>query len=79
MRELLVYLETPAESNPGNIRMEIQKHLLQTETSYDLIPYQSHAYPQTHPDRFATLAHEALDQVLTQTLDKLMRAALLVE
>jgi len=37
--------------------MEIQKHLLQTETSYDLIPYQSHAYPQTHPDRLATLAH----------------------
>ena len=57
MRELLAYLETPAESNPGNIRMEIQKHLLQTETSYDLIPYQSHAYPQTHPDRLATLAH----------------------
>ena len=57
MRKLLAYLETPAESNPGNIRMEIQKHLLQTETSYDLIPYQSHAYPQTHPDRLATLAH----------------------
>jgi methyltransferase-like protein/2-polyprenyl-3-methyl-5-hydroxy-6-metoxy-1,4-benzoquinol methylase len=26
------------------------------ETSYDLIPYQSHAYPQTHPDRLATIA-----------------------
>jgi hypothetical protein len=55
MRDLLVNLETPAESNPGNIRMEIQKHLLQTETSYDLIPYQSRAYPKTYPDRLATL------------------------
>ncbi len=26
------------------------------ETSYDLIPYASHAFPQTHPDRLATMA-----------------------
>jgi hypothetical protein len=26
------------------------------ETSYDLLPYEDHAHPQTHPGRLATVA-----------------------
>jgi len=28
-----------------------------TQTSYDKIPYESHSFPQTHPDRFASVGH----------------------